>query len=223
MLSTSPNSVAPAGWPTIFHHETETRLSALLEEVGSPCEPRLRENQPCPIGYMPRHMDFAPAGMEMWGYSADARFVKDATLTFDLAALGERLATGFDADAIATPRLRFSDDRIWTLVKLLVRCGERSRSVGATLWRRADRRDHGAAFRRPTGGRRGRARDWRPGSFGVSSSIWTRTCPSASTSRIWRRWRACRSRISAGRSRPRPAWRPIAGSSTRASGARRPC
>ena len=33
-----------------------------------------------------RHMHFRPAGMEMWGYSADTRFVKDATLTFDLAA-----------------------------------------------------------------------------------------------------------------------------------------
>jgi len=102
-----------------FRHETETRLVALLEEVGSPCEPRLHENQPCPIGYTPRHMDFAPAGMEVWGYSADIRFVKDATLTFDLAVLGERLATEFDADATATPRLRFSDDRIWTVVKLL--------------------------------------------------------------------------------------------------------
>ncbi len=100
-------------------HGSETRLSVLLEEVGSPCEPRLREDQPCPIGYMPRHMHFAPAGMEMWGYSADTRFVKDATLTFDLAFLSERLATVFDDDATATPRLRFSDDRIWTLVKLL--------------------------------------------------------------------------------------------------------
>jgi len=100
-------------------HESETRLSVLLEEIGSPCEPRLRENQPCPIGYMPRHMHFAPAGMEMWGYSADTRFVKDANLTFDLTVLSERLAIDFDADATATPRLRFSDDRIWTLVKLL--------------------------------------------------------------------------------------------------------
>jgi AraC family transcriptional regulator len=102
-----------------LHHETETRLSVLLEEIGSPCEPRLREDQPCAIGYMPRHMSFAPAGMEMWGYSADTRFVKDATLTFDFAALRERLATAFDRDAISTPRLRFWDDRIWTLVRLL--------------------------------------------------------------------------------------------------------
>ena len=85
----------------------------------SPCEPRLREDQPCPIGYVPRHMYFAPAGVELWGFSADARFVRDATLTFDLAVASERLATGFDTDAVAAPRLRFSDDRIWTLVRLL--------------------------------------------------------------------------------------------------------
>lgn len=106
----------------VVHHlcyETVTRLSVLLEEVGRHCEPRLRESEPCPIGYMPRQMHFAPAGMEMWGYSADMRFVRDATLTFDLAVLGEQLATEFDADAIATPRLRFSNDRIWTLVRLL--------------------------------------------------------------------------------------------------------
>lgn len=102
-----------------FRYETETRLVTVLKEVGSPCEPRLRANQPCPVGYTPRHMDFAPAGMEMWGYSDDARFVKDATLAFDFAALGERLETKIDADAIATPRLRFSDDRIWPLVELL--------------------------------------------------------------------------------------------------------
>jgi AraC family transcriptional regulator len=106
----------------VVHHlcyESKTRLSVLLEEVGGHCEPRLRENQPCPIGYMPRHMHFAPAGMEMWGYSSNIRFVRDATLTFDLTLLGDRLATEFNADATATPRLRFSDDRIWTMVRLL--------------------------------------------------------------------------------------------------------
>lgn len=102
-----------------FPNETETRLIALLEEVGSPCEPRLREKQPCKVGYTPRHMDFVPAGMEAWGYSADVRFVKDATLTFDQAVFRERLATDFDATILNAPRLRFSDERIWPLVKLL--------------------------------------------------------------------------------------------------------
>ena len=103
----------------LLHHETETRLIALLEELGSPCEPRLREHQPCPVGYTPRHLDFAPAGVEMWGYSADARYVKDATLAFNFAALGERLADEFDRDAATSPRLRFSDDRVWPLVRML--------------------------------------------------------------------------------------------------------
>jgi AraC family transcriptional regulator len=102
-----------------LRHENETRLSVLLEETGSDCEPRLREDQPCPIAYVPRHMHFAPAGMEMWGFSADARFVRDANLSFDLAVLSERLVTSLNTDAIIVPRLRFSDDRIWTLVKLL--------------------------------------------------------------------------------------------------------
>jgi hypothetical protein len=91
-------------------HENETRLSVLLEETGSDCEPRLREDQPCPIAYVPRHMHFAPAGMEMWGFSADARFVRDANLSFDLAVLSERLVTSLNTDAIIVPRLRFSDD-----------------------------------------------------------------------------------------------------------------
>jgi AraC family transcriptional regulator len=103
----------------LLSNEMETRLSVILEEIGSPCEPRLREDQPCPISYMPRHMSFAPAGMEIWGYGANSRYVKDATLTFDLAALRERLAIDFNAGSTTRTRLRFSDDRIWTLVKLL--------------------------------------------------------------------------------------------------------
>lgn len=106
----------------VAHHlcyEAATRLGVLLEEVGSHCEPRLRQNQPCPIGYLARQMHYAPAGMELWGFSADMRFVKDATLTFDLALLSERLATDFAAEKATTPRLRFADDRIWTLVRLL--------------------------------------------------------------------------------------------------------
>jgi hypothetical protein len=52
--------------------------------------------------------------MEIWGFCADARFVRDATLSFEPAVLSERLATRFNADAITTPLLRFSNDRIWT-------------------------------------------------------------------------------------------------------------
>jgi len=106
----------------VSHHlgnETQTRLSVVLEEIGGHCEPRLRQNQRCPIEHMPRHMHFAPTGLDMWGYTAGVRFVKDATLTFDLETLAEQMDRKFNADVIARPRLRFADERIWTLVRLL--------------------------------------------------------------------------------------------------------
>lgn len=102
-----------------FRQTDETRLSVVLEEIGGHCEPRLRPNRPNPISHMRRHMHFAPAGLEMWGYTADVRFVRDATLSFDLKKLGETMATVFPEDLISVPRLRFADERLWTLVRLL--------------------------------------------------------------------------------------------------------
>lgn len=102
-----------------LRNENHTRLSVVLEEVASPCEPRFQKDRPCPIDYMPRHMLFAPAGTEVWGYSADARYVKDATLIFNLADLHESLGLKVDTAIATAPRLRFWDDRIWPLVKLL--------------------------------------------------------------------------------------------------------
>jgi AraC-like DNA-binding protein len=102
-----------------LHLSEKTRLSVVLEEIGGRCEPRLRPDRPNPIDHAPRHMHFAPAGLELWGYTADARFVKDATLSFDLKALAEQMAMDFSGDPVTSPRLRFSDDRLWTLVRLL--------------------------------------------------------------------------------------------------------
>ncbi|MBE4746741.1 helix-turn-helix domain-containing protein [Corallococcus sp. ZKHCc1 1396] len=99
--------------------ESHTRLSALLEEVGSPCEPRLREGRPCEIGYVPRQLNLMPAGMPLWGYSANSRLVRDAVLLFDLPTLGERLGQSLNPADLDAPRLRFADDRLWTLVRLL--------------------------------------------------------------------------------------------------------
>jgi AraC family transcriptional regulator len=100
-------------------NDGDPRLSVVVDEVGQPSEPRLRADKPCPIEYIPGHMLYAPAGMEVWGYSAGTRYVKDASLTFDLVALSERMSMNFDASVVDTPRLRFVDDRVWTPVKLL--------------------------------------------------------------------------------------------------------
>ncbi len=99
--------------------DSETRLSVLLEEIGDRCEPRLQENVACPIAYMPRHMTLAPAGLTVWGFGANPRFVKDATLSFDISTLSRRLSADFDPALLSTPLLRFADDRVWSLVKLL--------------------------------------------------------------------------------------------------------
>ncbi|TDR85230.1 AraC family transcriptional regulator [Enterovirga rhinocerotis] len=109
-----------------FKHTEETRLSVVLEEIGGRCEPRLRPNRPNPIDHMPRHMHFAPAGLEMWGHTDEVRFVRDATLSFDVERLSATLATVFSQDLISAPRLRFADERLWTLVRLL------SEAVGNT-------------------------------------------------------------------------------------------
>lgn len=101
-------------------HDNDTCLGVILEEVGrSRVEPRLKEDTPCPIEHRPHDMHFTPAGMELWGYSADVRFVKDANLSFDVPLLRDRLGIGQTGQLADTPRLRFTDDRIWTLVKLL--------------------------------------------------------------------------------------------------------
>ncbi|RZI59357.1 MAG: helix-turn-helix domain-containing protein [Rubrivivax sp.] len=101
-------------------HGPETRLGVIVEEVGrGRCEPRLNANTPCAVDYKPRHMHFAPAGMELWGYSADVRFVKDVSLSFDMPALCERLEIPSGTALLDVPRLRFTDDRVWTLAKLL--------------------------------------------------------------------------------------------------------
>ncbi|TXF96399.1 AraC family transcriptional regulator [Massilia arenae] len=104
---------------SVLPHRDHARLSVVLEEHGGACEPRLQPHRPCPVEHVPRHMYFAPAGMEIWGHTKYARRVVDAVLMFDLDVLSERLETTLDPDRIGVPRLRFANDRIWNLVKLL--------------------------------------------------------------------------------------------------------
>src|SRR5260370_37606638 len=100
---------------------------------------------------MPRQMVFALAGMDLWGFSADKRFLKDITLSFDLVALGERLATEFDpgdGDAAAALFGRSHLDPGHAALRRL----KKHRSIDATLRCRADGRDQRAALRQSGGG-----------------------------------------------------------------------
>ncbi len=104
----------------IDSREESTRLSAHFEEVGRDhAEPRSAPNTPNPNAYKPRWLYFAPAKMQLWGYSADTRYIKCATISFDSNILQERLGISESLGPIDVPRLRFSDDRLWTLIRLL--------------------------------------------------------------------------------------------------------
>ncbi len=64
-------------------------------------------------------MSFMPAGIEIWGYSADVLYAKDVHITLDLEPFAEQLQIKSDVDLASVPKLRFTDDRIWHLVRLL--------------------------------------------------------------------------------------------------------
>ena len=97
-----------------------TWLGAQLEEVGQGyVEARFSRDIPNPRPYKARPLYIVPADMELWAHSADARYLKWATVTFDSALLQERLHISDSLRVIDTQRFRFSDDRLWMLMKLL--------------------------------------------------------------------------------------------------------
>ena len=97
-----------------------TWLCAQFEEVGRDCiEARLKPDQPNPLAFKPRSLYIAPAGMPLWAHSADARYLKCATISFDASVLQERLGLSDARGWMDSPRFRFSDDRLWTLISLL--------------------------------------------------------------------------------------------------------
>jgi len=101
-------------------HSDKTRLSVIVEEVSKyRCEPRENRLIKCPYESRPRNMTFMPKGIEIWGYSADVLYAKDVHITLDLEQFAEQLQIKVDADLASVPKLRFTDDRIWYLVRLL--------------------------------------------------------------------------------------------------------
>jgi AraC-like DNA-binding protein len=107
----------------IFHNKKNqeaTRVGAQLEFVGRErAELRSAPSVPNPNVYKPRPMYMAPAEMELWGHSKDARYLKCGLISFDVSVVKERFEVPGSSEFADTPRLRFSDDRLWTLIKLL--------------------------------------------------------------------------------------------------------
>lgn len=104
----------------IQRHAGSSRLGAQLEAVGRhPAEARSAPHVPNPVAYKPRQLYFAPARMDVWAHSADARYLRCGGISFDVERLQERLGIARPAVHLHEPRLRLFDDRLWTLIKLL--------------------------------------------------------------------------------------------------------
>jgi AraC family transcriptional regulator len=100
--------------------EDEVRITTVLEEIGEGrCEPRTHADKPCSVEYAPHHMDFVPAGMTIWGHTSHFTRVKDATLVFDVPTLEARLGQRLSGAMGDVPRLRFTDEPLWQLLRLL--------------------------------------------------------------------------------------------------------
>lgn len=107
-------------FPVERENEASSRLCAQLEEVGKDrAEARTAPHTPNPFPYKPRPMFFVPPKLDVWGHSADSRYIQCATVRFDAGAVRERLGLPESLRLPDVPRLRFNDDRLWTLVRLL--------------------------------------------------------------------------------------------------------
>lgn len=101
-------------------HANETRFTVSLAEVGSATECRLKRDQANPIEHSTNHMAVISRGMPWWGYAGQLRYARYAMIVFDVPSLETRLQGDFRPAIFEEPRLRFSDPRILSLIKMLI-------------------------------------------------------------------------------------------------------
>ncbi|MDQ0468091.1 helix-turn-helix domain-containing protein [Labrys wisconsinensis] len=98
----------------------DARLFVVLEKQGGHSDLRLSPlGADLPACRAPQHLSFVPADMPLWSRIDEAMRVRHLDLHFDAAALGERLGEALDPARLATPRLRFVDERLLGLARLI--------------------------------------------------------------------------------------------------------
>jgi AraC family transcriptional regulator len=113
-------------------------MAIVLEQIGGRVEARTKINQPSQSNWSgPRHIDYAPAGMQVWGYTNNVRSVRGVDFVFDFPSLESILGESIDLQHTETPRLQFFDERIFRIGSLLAaECthpGENSDLYGDSL------------------------------------------------------------------------------------------
>jgi AraC-like DNA-binding protein len=97
-----------------------TSITIVLDQEGGQCEPRMRLSDPCKSSVIGMsHASFVPAGMPLWGYTTGMRVARKLQLSFDAQALQEFLQDDLCVSALQRARLKFADDRMTALGRIL--------------------------------------------------------------------------------------------------------
>jgi AraC family transcriptional regulator len=96
------------------------RLFIVLAAEGGPFETRLTPTGSALPGCGGSgSLNYIPAHTPLWGKVQKPMRLRHLDLHFDPNEVGERLAEGFEPDVLAQPRLRFTDDRLFSLANLI--------------------------------------------------------------------------------------------------------
>jgi len=105
-------------------------MAIVLEQIGGRVEPRTKKDQPSQSNWLgPQYIDYAPAGLPVWGYTDNVRSVRGADFAFDFPSLESTLGERIDSQQTGTPHLQFFDERIIRIGSLLAAECTRPRDV----------------------------------------------------------------------------------------------
>jgi AraC family transcriptional regulator len=98
----------------------QDRMAIVLEQIAGRVESRTKKDQPSQSNWLgPQYIDYAPAGMPVWGYTNNVRSVRGADFAFDFPSLESTLGERIDLQQTGTPHLQFFDERIIRIGSLL--------------------------------------------------------------------------------------------------------
>ncbi|MGU3493805.1 helix-turn-helix transcriptional regulator [Xanthobacteraceae bacterium A53D] len=98
----------------------DPRLFVVLERSGRGSNLQLSNNASDVIaGRDDLHMSYIPAGMQLWSRIEEDMTIRHLDIHFDVPTLAGRLGEELDSARLETPRLRFSDERIMGLARLI--------------------------------------------------------------------------------------------------------
>ncbi|GGF56323.1 transcriptional regulator [Azorhizobium oxalatiphilum] len=98
----------------------DPRLFVVLERNGPCSDLKLSPNATEVVsGRQEFQLSYIPADMPLWSRTDEDMTIRHLDIHFDVSTLAVRLGEELDAERLATPRLRFSDERIMSLARMI--------------------------------------------------------------------------------------------------------